>query len=289
MKKKLLYYTYRLIGDVLYLKLRYKQRTGKTLSLEHPETFTEKLQYLKHHDRRPIYTKCVDKIGVKTRVRSILGSPFVIPTLKVLQSPKELHAENLPDAPVIIKANHDSGGTRFIRDKSKVDFKDLQRHFDRKMKVNFFYSNMEWEYKNIKPRILIEPLMSDGTGNSLLNDYKIHCFHGVPQFIQMISDRAEGAKETWYNTEWKFLDMWYFASEHKIVERPKKLNEMLEIAQKLSKPFPYVRIDLYDTPDGILFGEYTFRPWGGYMKWNDEKWDKKLGDLIDLSLIKKDD
>ena len=288
MKKQFFKLLYHLLGSEYYLKLRYKQRTGKQLSLKHPQTFTAKLQFLKLHDRRLVYTECADKIEVKNRVSRILGDRFVIPTLKVLQSPEELRANILPEKPVIIKTNHDSGGTKFIRDKSKVDFTELQNHFARKMSVNFFYSNMEWEYKNIVPKILVEPLMSDGTGNSLLNDYKIHCFHGIPQFIQMINDRAEGAKETWYDADWNFLNMWYFASEHKIVQRPKRLNEMLGIAQKLAKPFPYVRIDLYDTPEGILFGEYTFRPWGGYMKWNDEKWDYNLGSLIDLNVINYD-
>ena len=287
MKKKLLYFLYIILGGVGYLKLRYRLRTEKVLNLGEPKTFTEKLQYLKLHDRRPIYTECADKVGVKQRVAGILGNEYVIPTLKVFNSSHEIQYETLPDKPVILKTNHDSGGTEMIRDKNKVDFDQLRSRLSRKMKVNFYYSNMEWEYKNIKPKVLVEPLLSDNTGNALLNDYKIHCFHGKPHFIQTISDRAEGAKETWYDIDWNFLDMWYFSSQHKIVPKPDKLPQMIDIAEKLAQPFPYVRIDLYDTGDRILFGEYTFRPWGGYMKWNDESWDFKLGKLIDLNRLKE--
>jgi hypothetical protein len=132
-------------------------------------------------------------------------------------------------------------------------------------------------------------LIADNSGNALLNDYKIHCFHGEPLFIQMINDRTEGVKETWYDTDWNYLNIWYFSSKNKVLQRPNSLDEMLLFAKKLSKPFPYVRIDLYDTPNGILFGEYTFRPYGGYMKWNDEKWDIKLGELIDLNRLNEYD
>lgn len=284
-KKKILLIFYFFSGEKLFLIIRYYLRTGKLLSFKNPKSFTEKLQFLKLYDRRSIYTECADKIVVKDRVISILGEKFVIPTLKVLHSPTELTASNISNLSVIIKTNHDSGGTKVLKDSTSKDFIALQSHFKRKLKNNFYYSNLEWEYKNIEPKILIEPLISDNTGNALLNDYKIHCFHGEPHFIQMINDRAEGVKETWYDTDWNYINMWYFSSKHKLLQRPSTLSQMLLIAKELSKPFPYVRIDLYDTPDGILFGEYTFRPWGGYMRWNDDNWDIKLGNLIDLNRL----
>ena len=105
--------------------------------------------------------------------------------------------------------------------------------------------------------------------------------------FQTIQDRSECVKETWYNADWEYKEMWYYAAEHKIINRPNKLGEMLDLAEQLAQPFPYVRIDLYDTPDKIYFGECTFRPYGGFMRWNQGKWDYLLGNLIDLSSIEK--
>jgi len=288
-KKQLFHSIQKIIGEKQFLRIRYRQRTGENLNLKNPVAFTEKIQYLKLYDRRPIYTECADKIAVKNRVRRILGEQYVIPTLEVFTDSEKLQLENFPDSPVIVKTNHDSGGAKVVFDKKKYDFQTLRRHVNRKLHRNFYYGNLEWEYKNIEPKILVEPLMSDESGNSLLNDYKIHCFHGKPKYIQTILDRSEGVKETWYDIDWNVLNMWYYSSEHRIIEKPKSLNKMLQISGTLSEPFPYVRIDLYDTPNQIYFGEYTFRPYGGFMKWNDKRWDYHLGQLIDLQLLSEYD
>lgn len=283
--KTIFHYLANLIGEENYLKLRYYQRTGHKLSLSNPGKFTEKLQKLKIQDRRAIYTKCADKIEVKNFVHSIIGEKHIIPILMKFEDASHLKIETLPNFPVIIKTNHDSGGSKVVQDKATCDITALQKHFDYKIKRNFYDANLEWEYRDIKPMILVEPLIQDESGNLLLNDYKIHCFHGKPYFIQTITDRKEGVKETWYNTDWEFIEMWYYSSLHKITPPPKKLKEMLEIAEKLSKPFPYVRIDLYETDNSVLFGEYTFRPYGGFMKWNEVKWDYHLGALIELKRL----
>ena len=255
----------KILGPNRYLQLKYLYRTGKKLDLANPKRFTEKLQYLKLHDRRHIYTQYADKISVKQEVEKLIGKEYIIPTLKVLSDSDQLMAENLPEQPIIVKTNHDSGNARVIVDKSQYDFSELAIHINKKLKRNFYYGNLEWEYKKIPPKILIEPLMSDGSGNELLNDYKFHCFHGKPLFVQTIQDRSEGVKETWYNADWEYKEMWYYAAEHKIINRPDKLKEMLDLAEQLAQPFPYVRIDLYATPDQVYFGECTFRPYGGFM------------------------
>jgi hypothetical protein len=287
MRKDIPKYLVKLVGEKNYLKLRYYYRTGNKLSLSNPLKFTEKIQYLKLRDKRAIYSKCADKVSAKSLVADAIGNEHVIPALMLLEDASQLTIDILPDFPVIIKTNHDSGGARVVSNKEKCDVQALQNHFNRKMERNFYHANLEWEYRDIKPVIIIERLLGDGSGNLLLNDYKIHCFHGKPYFIQTITDRNERVKETWYDVNWTFLNMWYYSSTHKVTPPPNKLNEMLEIAKTLSKPFPYVRIDLYETANSVLFGEYTFRPYGGFMKWNDSSWDYHLGALIDLKRLRE--
>jgi len=272
----------KILGPNRYLQLKYLYRTGKKLDLANPKRFTEKLQYLKLHDRRHIYTQYADKISVKQEVEKLIGKEYIIPTLKILSDVDQLKAEKLPEKPIIVKTNHDSGGSRAIINKSKHDFAELRSHIKKKLDRNFYYANLEWEYKNITPRILIEPLLSDKSGNQLLNDYKVHCFNGKPRYIQTILDRSEGVKETWYDTDWQYQNMWYYSPNSKKIKRPDKLGEMLKVAEELANLFPYVRVDLYATPDQLYFGECTFRPYGGFMRWNDERWDNNLGELIDL-------
>ena len=173
----------------------------------------------------------------------------------------------------------------FLR-KKESDFKPdvIRQQLARKMNINFYYANLEWEYKNIKPRILIEPLLSDSSGNTMLNDYKIHCFNGKALFIQTIFDRMNTVKEDWFDRDWQAQPFWYFSSRRREVPRPACLDQMLEIAEALAVDFTYVRVDLYEINGRVYFGEFTFRPYGGFMKWNDKKWDSYLGDLLQLPL-----
>lgn len=52
------------LSDETAIKLHYRALIGKPLNLENPTTFNEKLQWLKLHDRNPLYTKLVDKYAV---------------------------------------------------------------------------------------------------------------------------------------------------------------------------------------------------------------------------------
>jgi hypothetical protein len=130
--------------------------------------------------------------------------------------------------------------------------------------------------------IVVEKLLTENDNDLLLNDYKIYCFDGVPHYIQTIFDRQTNVKETWFDTNWQIQDVWYFSPERKSIDRPNLLEEMVSVAKKLAKPFPYVRVDLYIHRNKIFFGELTFSPYGGFMKWHPPTWDKKLGDLLKL-------
>lgn len=271
-----------LLSDSLFIKIKYYLSFNQLPKLSEPKLFTEKLQWLKLNDRNMLYTICADKIEAKKYVKSIIGDKYLIPTEKVLNALEELTLTSIPLHPSILKTSHDSGGAIILTDPAKIDLDNIKKRLNQKLSRNFYYEHREWEYKNIVPRIIIEPLLKDNSGNQLLNDYKIHCFHGKPHFIQTIFDRQEGVKEDWFDVEWNPLDMWYFSSMKRKPVKPSNLKEMLHVAEKLSKEFPYVRIDLYEIDGKTLFGEFTFRPYGGFMKWNDPKWDKCLGELIEL-------
>jgi hypothetical protein len=268
--------------DEELIQIKYKEVFSKNIDLKNPKLFTEKIQWLKLNDRRDIYTKCADKFHVRSYVEEKLGSKYLIPLVFMTENYRNINQINLPDYPVIIKTTHDSGGTLIINDKKKVDFKKVQNFLARRLNKNHYYLYREWEYKNIKPRIIVEKLLKDEIANQQLNDYKIHSFHGKPLFIQTIFDRGSVTKEDWYDISWNTLDVYYFSPIKKNVQKPKILNELLRVSEILSQDFPYVRVDLYVVENKIYFGELTFRPYGGFMSFVPESFDIQLGNYLNL-------
>lgn len=280
----LLDHTARMWPDKAYLKLMYRFRMGKPLNLESPETYNEKLQWLKLYDRNPEYSIMVDKIAVKDYVRNIIGEEYIIPTLGVWNSPDDIDFKALPDQ-FVLKCNHDSGGLVICNDKSKLDIDKAKTGLRKALKRRYFYHGREWPYKNVKPQILAEKYMVDESGYEL-KDYKIFCFNGEPKVMFIASDRSSKTEETKFD----FFDMDFnhlpFLNGHpnskKPIKKPVSLEKMKELARKLSKGIPQVRIDFYDINGHIYFGEITFSHWSGMVPFEPEEWDYKLGEMIDL-------
>jgi len=274
------------LTDEEFIKLRYKINLNKEINLLEPILFTEKIQWLKLNDRNILYTQCADKYLVREYVERKIGSKHLIPLIFDTKNYQDIKSSNLSEYPLIIKTTHDSGGVFIAEDKNSIDFPKIRKELKERLSKNHYSISREWEYKNIEPRIIVEKLLRDDSGNKQLNDYKIYCFHGVPRFIQTIFDRGDDTKEDWYDTDWNLKDAYYFSSKKKYLEKPKQLSELLKIAKKLSEDFPYVRVDLYIVDNKIYFGELTFRPYGGFMKFIPESFDKYLGKYLDLKNIK---
>ena len=153
----------KLIPDSIYLKNAYKKIMGKNLNLRTPKTFNEKLQWLKLHNRNPLYTTLVDKYAVKNWAARQIGDSYIIPTLGVWDKFEEIDFEKLPNQ-FVLKCTHDSGSYFICKDKSKLDKIEAQKRFTKALKRNFFYSGREWPYKNVHPRIIAEQYMEDRNG-----------------------------------------------------------------------------------------------------------------------------
>ena len=271
------------LNDALVLKMLYKIKTGKKLYLDNPKTFNEKLQWLKINDRKDIYTKMVDKYEVKKYVSNIIGEEYIIPTLGIYEKFDEIEFDKLPKS-FVIKCTHDSGGIVIVKDKTKFDLKKAKKIINKSLKKNFYYVGREWPYKNVKPRIIIEKYMSNN-GNEL-EDYKIHNFNGNPEIILVCRDRFKntGLTEDFFNYKWEHLDVKrpsHGNSKEKI-PKPIKLDKILDLSKKLSKNIAFVRTDFYIINNKIYFGEITFYPASGFDNFVPDKYDKILGDMIDI-------
>jgi len=274
-----------LISDELYLKWKYRAIFGKKLNLKNPQTFNEKLQWLKLHDRNPEYVNMVDKFTAKKIAGSIIGDEYIIPTIGVWDNVDEIDFESLPEQ-FVLKCTHDSGGVVVCNDKDKLDIDAAKKKLRKAFKTNYFYPDREWPYKKIKPRIIAEEYMESESGD--LPDYKFFCFDGVPKAMFVATDRATDVKFDFYDIEFNHLPfVWGHEHADKDIPKPKGFELMKELASKLSQGIPHVRVDFYDVNGKVYFGEMTFYHWSGICPFEPEEWDYKFGEYIDLNIVKE--
>lgn len=273
----------RLLSDEQYLKLLFKANLGYPLDLENPQTFNEKLNWIKLYDRKPIYTTMVDKYEAKRYVASIIGEEYIIPTLGVWDRFEDIDFDALPDQ-FVLKCTHDSGGLVIVKDKSKMDKEAARKKLTTCLGHNFFWGQREWPYKDIKPRIIAEQYMEDErTGE--LPDYKFFAFDGDVKALFIATERgaAEETKFDFFDADFNHLP---FLNGHPnaavIPEKPQQFELMKELAAKLSVGLPQIRMDLYEVNGKVYFGEFTFFHWSGFKPYVPEEWDYKFGEWIKL-------
>lgn len=266
-----------------YLKKVYNARLGKTLCLDDPKTFNEKLQWLKLNDRDPKYTKMVDKAAVKTVVSDLIGEKYIIKTLGVYERFEEIDFDELPGR-FVLKCTHDSGGLYICNGSAPFDKRKAKRIINHYLRRDYYSQWREWPYKDVPKRIIAEEYIDSG-GNDL-TDYKIHCFNGEPKLILVCSDRfsESGLTEDFYSEKWERLELKRpgVPRAKKAAERPAQLEEMLGLARVLSKDIPFVRIDFYIVNGSVLFSEFTLYPASGLTAFEPDEWDEKLGELLEL-------
>lgn len=275
------------IPDRIYLSIKFYLRHGKRLNLSNPQTYSEKIQWLKLYGRRPIDTVLSDKYAVKEYISRTVGSQYVIPLLGVWNSFDEINFDSLPNQ-FVLKCTHDSGGIVVCKDKSSLDFKKARKILTRGLKHDYYVFSREKAYKNIPRRIIAEEYKEDSQ-TSELRDYKFFCFDGEPKLLFVASDRQKEGEETKFD----FFDMQYnhlpFINGHpnaKIQpQKPDKFDEMKLLAAKLSAGIPHVRVDFYEANGQVYFGEMTYSHWGGMVPFEPEEWDYKLGSWIKLPLL----
>lgn len=282
--------TNKIHSDEVLLKKLFKKHHGYDLNLVQPKTLNEKLQWLKVHDRKDFQTINADKYAAREFVKNNFGEEHLIPLLFHTTDYRQLKPENLPDCPFVIKTNHGFGNTTIIRDKNKVDWSKMRKDYKRWLNTNYYYYEREWQYKNIKPRIIVEKLLLDKNGK-LPNDYKLNFIEGKLEFIYVAVDREGKDKRNIYNAEWKPL---YFTWARKgkdlsklrgsEIQPPPMLAKMIEFGNSIAKLYKYVRVDFYDV-DGILyFGEITQCHGGGFDQMLPFEYDQKFGAKINLPI-----
>ena len=268
------------LTDIQWTMREYLRRYGKPLDLFNPNTFNEKIQIYKLMYREKNLAKFTDKYLVREHVSGIIGENYLIPLIGLFSDPDGIEIEKLPNQ-FIIKATHGSGWNILCLDKSDFEWESEKLKIREWLNTNFYTRFREWAYKNIEPRFIIEKLILEQNG-SLPLDYKFFCFDGKPQYIQVDSNRFAGHTRNFYDVEWNRLPVkLMYPNNSEFEQKPDLLDEMLDIARKLSQGFPFVRVDLYAVPE-IYFGELSFYPEAGFGNFEPDEWDHEFGKKFEI-------
>lgn len=270
------------ISDEKYIRKQYKSRTGKVLNLQNPRLYNEKVQYTKLFFRDEQIKSLVDKYEVREFVRTRIGEQYLTKLYGVYNSANEICFEKLPEK-FVVKLTNGSGYNMICKDKDPKTIKKVKSRFKKWLKVDFYMLGREWAYKDVKNRIICEEYLESNEPYGL-NDYKVFCFNGEPKLIQVDYARFTEHKRNLYTPQWEFINekVAYDNDPNADIPKPKNLEEMLDCARKLSKDFPHVRVDFYSVKERLVFGEMTFYHGAGYLHFENENYEKKLGDFWEL-------
>lgn len=271
------------MDDATYLKLMFRAQFGCNLDLTRPRRFNEKLQWLKLYDRKPEYVQMVDKYESKKYFAEVLGSEYIIPNIGVWDSFDEIDFGYLPEK-FVLKTTHDSGGVVICKDKSSFSIENARSVLEKSLKTNYFNRGREWPYKFVKPRILAEVFLDVKDPKGLV-EYKVFCFNGEPKLILLCKGTAHGLGRT--ND---FLDIDFnhipvratYPNTRERIEKPQQLDEILDVARKLSVGITQLRVDTYVADGKVYIGEATFFHDSGWCHLEPQEWDYTFGEMICL-------
>ncbi|MBN1474641.1 MAG: hypothetical protein JW914_08505 [Syntrophaceae bacterium] len=264
------------------LKSLYRMWAGKTLDIENPQTFNEKIQWLKLYDSTPIKTRLADKYLVRDWVKERIGEKYLIPLLGTWDKFDDIDFDEFPEQ-FVLKANHGCGWNIIVKDKHSFDVAAAKEIFNRWLNTNFaFVNGLELHYKDIPPKIIAEQYLENYDGD--LYDYKVFCFNGIPYYIGVDRERHTNHKRNYYDLRWNLQPFSISKCPQSVsINKPYSLDEMIYLAKILSRDFAIVRVDFYLLNDSSLkFGELTFTPESGMARWNPPEYDLILGQMITL-------
>ena len=263
-------------------KVKYKFKNGRPLNLDNPVEFMEKLQWLKFYHYTEAYGKYADKFEVRAIVEEAVGKKYLNELLGVYDKAEDINWDQLPNK-FVLKCTHGSGYNLIVKDKSQLNLSSAQRKMNRYLRSDYYKLNGEALYKNVKPRIIAEKFLDELAHDSIL-DYKFYCIHGKPVCIWLKTFHDGKYRSCYYDLNWERIEgdsntSSYLAMD---VPRPSNFDEMVEVVTALCQGFIFIRVDLYSIKERIYFGELTFFPWGGKKRLSVERFNRELGDMMQL-------
>lgn len=273
-----------------FLKEVFEKKMGRPLNLENPQSFSEMIQWIKLYYHDPVMSRCVDKVLFKEFVKERIGKGYTAKTYEIWEAEGEVNLRNIPEQ-CAVKSNCSSDGNYIllVPDKNKIDLDKAEKEikenwFDRlKLHTNSFANY----YYNVQPKVYVEEYLKEAEDSP--DDYDIFCFQGEPRFIYVKTAHFDNGINrdsypvSFYTIDWKHMDAKYKDFPNRVdLERPPHLSEMLEISRKLSKGFPFVRVDFFENSRKLYVAEFSFAPWAGLRSYEPESLDYEMGKWLDI-------
>ena len=253
----------------------YWQSQGRLPNIVRPRTFNEKILYRIFFDRRRIWTEIADKAACRSFVESRIGGAFLPKLYWLTTDPANIPFEQFPEK-FVVKATHGSGWVELVKDKTKVDREALIEKCRGWLTLNFSIYG-ERHYRNIPPRIIVEEFIDNGGGQPP-KDYKLFVFGGKVEMIQVDASRFSGHRRRLYRPDWERLPVQYeYEDIEGEVPAPPHLADMVAAGATLGRGLDFVRVDFYDIPDRLYFGELTATPDAGACRFRPQEFDHILG------------
>lgn len=268
-----------------YISYQYKYITHHKLNWKSPTRYTEKLQYLRLYvyPKWPLVSQCAGRVGVREYLKNKGFDDILIKIYGVFDRFEDIDFEKLPNQ-FAMKCSHGCAMNYICYDKSKIDYEELKKIFNKWLKTNYGKKTVELHYSPIKPQIIVEELMlEDG---KLPTEYKIHVFNGVAKNLYVVTSRGVDIRYNNYYIDWTPFDGSQFNGWKKTdypLTKPENFDQMVKISEELAKEFPFVRVDLYNIHGKIYFSEMTFTPAKGTLILDDDKCDFEMGEWLDIS------
>ena len=282
----------RLLKPIQVARLKYYYKFHKWPDFEHPRDLNEKINWLKFYGDTSLWSDLSDKYKVREYLKNKGLEEILVKLYGKWNKAADIDWKSLPSR-FVMKANNGCGDVLICTDKSKLDIKEIENHFERLLSSRYGDISGEPHYAKITPCVIAEELLDvtkQPINSSSLIDYKIWCINGKPEFFYCIWNRKKESIETrMYDLDWNYHPEWAVYSSHYLegkvnLPKPQRLKEMLSIAEKLSDGFPILRVDLYEVDGKVYFGELTFTSLGGFMDYITQEFLNKIGAMIDLSV-----
>lgn len=263
-------------------KKRFKQGIGRRVNLINPSSLNDKLMFYKFnlYWNNDLVSLCADKFSVRNYVNEVGCGKYLIPLYGSWDKVEDIDWDKLPSK-FVIKCNHGSGYNIICRDKEKFDISAAKNKLQKWMKENYGFSNAEQGiYSKIDKKIIAEKFIETPDGLPP-HDYKFFCSYGKVKLLFVASDRYENmTKFDYYYPDWTWIPVKNSHPNNGFVDKPENYDEMIKVVEKISKPFPLVRVDLYNVDGNIIFGEITFTHFGCVHPFDPPMYDEEFGKLF---------
>ena len=274
-----------LLSDRQYIMVRYWIEHGFLPDLDNPKRLSEKIHYLKLHDRSELRRTSADRLKVRDYVAKKAGEEYLIPLIGHYNFFTEKIWESLPGR-FVLKASHGSAMVKIVHNKSEEIFEEVRKLTEEWLSRDYSKIGREWVYENTPREIVVEKLIIDDDGN-VASDYKFFCFHGKVKLLHVDMDRFGNGRRNFFNENLQPVNVKFrLPPKEEPVSLPENIREAIKVAEKLSEDFNFIRVDLYMAKKEIYFGELTNFPGNGFNRLEPDEYDLKYGEMLSLEGVK---